>query len=182
MKFAYSPDGVTIVKIGNRPEPGVNSEGDNVMVNKQSDEAILNSIGWYRLVEDTRPADTATGTFVPQDAIVAGVATRTWSHSPAEHALRLDANERDQDAADFVTDFQALKDMRDAAAQSRADMDPAEGLGRWTRDITVAGTGDTVRLEQRSGHHSAEIRKLHGDIRFLSAAVIRMSRALGLDG
>jgi hypothetical protein len=125
--------------------------------------------------------DTETGT-VNDDITENGTPRPMTADEQTEWLAKVDADSRETDTAELRdSDFQLAKDERDQNAQDRQDMDETTGIGRWTRDITVAGTGDTVRLEQHARHLQTEVRQLKGSVRLLSAILVRMIRAQRLD-
>lgn len=100
----------------------------------------------------------------------------------AELTAILDEADRDTDRAAIKDDLELVKQARDKSATTRGEIvDGDDQLPKWSRDITVATTGDTVRLEQRVGHLVKEVAALNGTCRVLSAVLVRMIRAQNLD-
>lgn len=103
----------------------------------------------------------------------------------AELTSELDQADRSADRAAIRDDLELVKTERDQARDTRIQMvGDSEGNGqrpRWSRDITVAGTGNTVRLEQRADHLTTEVAKLNGAVRVLCAVLARVIRAQRLD-
>lgn len=104
------------------------------------------------------------------------------SDEVAELTGQLDEADRAADRAEIPSDLERAKANRDQHRDARLEMvDGDDQLPKWSRDITFAGTGDTVRAEQRIGHLVQEVTKLHGTVRELSAVIVRLIRAQNLD-
>lgn len=100
----------------------------------------------------------------------------------AELTAILDDADRAADRAAIKDDLELVKQARVKSATTRGEIvDGDDQLPKWSRDITVAGTGDTVRLEQRIGHLTAEVAALNGTCRVLSAVLVRIIKAQNLD-
>lgn len=138
---------------------------------------------YYAATDTTiRWPDTDTGT-VDDDIIINGVGRPMTPEERAEWQSWVDDLDRDADAVALRDDLQLAKDVRDAAIQSRVDMDhetpdPA-ALAKW------APENETDRGPvSRTGNQSTQITALQDQIDLVSAdlaGVAKLANDLRLD-
>ncbi len=89
-----------------------------------------------------------------------------------------DDDDRKADKVLLRDDLQGAKDVRDEAAQSRVDMDPAAPINRWVMPDGSGSNGDRItELESIVADLVTENRRQYGDIHTLSAMLVRKFRA-----
>lgn len=150
--------------------------------------------GFYPVSEVVSPGDGYFRSVVNDGP---GVFKEAWTFDQALADAIIDQQNRDADTADLRADMQLIRDVKDNAVQSRAEMlderDNDKFLSRWRNvrviaddpfpdpDVDIAAWRDDIeaRIEDQAKLTNllvAEVRRIYGDLRVTAAAFVRKLR------